>query len=812
MPSKARPGRAPPAAAAVPIVMDDKQTVPVVALDARVIFPGAPVRLNLRQPASRRAVEEAAHHRGRIALFTRRYDRHEANGHGPQELCRIGVLAEVGRISANGTGPVTALTVQPLRRLRLVRLRDTASFLDAQVAPCRLEQPGHANGHWTATVRELGEATAGLVRLGILAEPPAPLRRDPGGLADYIAAALPLDVSIQQDLLEELDVARRVRAVLERANSELALAQLRRKLRRDLAAHFATGRRREYLLGQLRVIRGELGDNLGEGERMAGTLAQRFDAAGMPPAVRHEILPELRRLAQLRPSDAEFPLLADYLENLAELPWARATDRAVSLPRLRAALDRELYDMLPVKQRIIEHLATRQRNPAGKFPVLCLWGPPGVGKRTLARTIATALGRKYARLQLAGVQDDAEIIGGRRARPGATPGRPMEELRKAGVRNPVLLLEGIDRFSFDCHGDPASALLQVIDPWSNAGFVDRFLNVPFDLSGVLFLATANHADDIPAVLRDRLELVRVPGCSDADKLRIARRYLLPHQLAEHGLDGSCRIGNDVVNLLVHEYTREAGVRALDRCLGVLCRNAVTKLKAHGPAAPVIVTPATVAEVLGPPRYLRETKLAAADLGVATGLAWTSVGGEIMHIEALRYPGNGQIQLTGQIGSVMKESAQAALSLLKSRASQLGIDGGTILNHDLHVHVPAGAVPKDGPSAGVAIFTAITSRWTGRAVRPDVAMTGEITLRGVVLPVGGLREKILAAQRAGIFTVIYPAQNEKDLVELPASVRKRMRFIPVTTVDEVLAAALRPARAARKPAAVKDGNKPKGGAR
>jgi ATP-dependent Lon protease len=777
------------------------RTLPVVALESRVIFPGAPVRLNLWQAASRRAVEAAAQDGRVVALFTRRYDQ-AAAGKAMPELCDVGVLAELAPGQYAADPDRTTLVVRPRYRLKLLRLAEGRQFPDAQVAACRVFPPERSNGHWAATVRELRDAADRLVQLGVLAEFPTAVRDDPGALADHIAAGLPLDVAVQQDLLEECDVARRVRAVLVRANSELELTQLRRKIRRDLADHFATGRRREYLLGQLRVIRGQLGENQSEGERLSGALAQRLEAAGMPPVVRREVEPELRRLAQLQPSDAEFPVLADYLENLAELPWARMSDTAVSLPRLRSALDRALYDMAAVKQRIIEHLATRQRNPAGKFPVLCLWGPPGVGKRTIARTMAAALGRKYARLRLAGVQDDAEIIGGRRARPGTTPGRPVEELRKAGVRNPVLVLEGIDRFSLDCHGDPASALLQVIDPWVNAGFVDRFLNVPFDMSGVLFIATANHADDIPAVLRDRLELVRVSGYSDADKLRIARRYLVPHQLAEHGLTGACRIEDDVIGLLAHDYTREAGVRALDRCVGALCRHAVGKLGERVPREPLAISVATVAEVLGPPRYLRETKLVAAGLGVATGLAWTSVGGEIMHIEALRYPGNGQILLTGQIGSVMKESAQAALSLLKSRAAQLGIDGGTILNHDLHVHVPAGAVPKDGPSAGVSIFTAITSRWTGRAVRPDVAMTGEITLRGVVLAVGGLREKILAAQRAGIFKVIYPAQNEKDLVELPASVRRRMRFIPVTTVDEVLAAALRPARRADRSAPAK----------
>jgi ATP-dependent Lon protease len=466
-------------------------------------------------------------------------------------------------------------------------------------------------------------------------------------------------------------------------------------------------------------------------------------------------------------------------------------------------LDRDHFDLEKIKRRLIEYLAVRKLNPAGHGPILCFLGPPGVGKTSLGQSIADALGRKFVRLSLGGMRDEAEIRGHRRTYVGAMPGRIIQELRRAGSRNPVVMLDEVDKIGADFRGDPASALLEVLDPRQNRDFVDRYLDVPFDLSQVIFIGTANTIDPVPPALRDRMEIITLSGYSDREKLEIARRYIVPRQLAENGLQsGQCRIDDDALVRLIDDYTREAGVRELERRIGAVCRS-VAALFAKDPVAPASPpapkTPAPSREVhveaqmlraiLGPPRYIRETRLKTGNPGVVTGLAWTAVGGEILHIEALRYAGKGNILLNGQIGAVMKESAQAALSLVKARAETLGIDAAQFPGTDVHIHVPAGAVPKDGPSAGVAMFTAIASLFSDHPVRADVAMTGEISLRGLVLPIGGLKEKSLAAQRAGVSTVIIPRLNEKDLADVPREVKDAVEFVLAETVDDVLAAAL-----------------------
>jgi ATP-dependent Lon protease len=438
---------------------------------------------------------------------------------------------------------------------------------------------------------------------------------------------------------------------------------------------------------------------------------------------------------------------------------------------------------------LIEYLAVRKLNPGGHGPILCFLGPPGVGKTSLGQSIADALGRKFVRMSLGGVRDEAEVRGHRRTYIGSLPGRLIQELRRAGTRNPVMMLDEIDKLGADFRGDPASALLEVLDPRQNHAFVDHFLDVPFDLSQIIFIATANDMAAVPAPLRDRMEVIELAGYTEREKLEIASRYLVPRQLAENGLTPElCHFEPTALARIISDYTHEAGVRELERQIGAVCRG-VAAMVAKGAAGEVIVTPQMVETRLGPPRYVRETRLTINKPGVVTGLAWTPVGGELLHIEALRYPGKGSILLTGQIGDVMKESAQAALSLVKSRCAELGIDSGAFRDNDIHIHVPAGAVPKDGPSAGVSMFTALASLFTDRPVRSDVAMTGEITLRGLVLPIGGLKEKTLAAQRAGIKTVIIPKLNEKDLPDVPAEVREELHFTLAQTVDDVLAEAL-----------------------
>ncbi|HEY8993701.1 MAG TPA: endopeptidase La [Lacunisphaera sp.] len=777
---------------------DDAMRVPAVlpVLPVRdiVLFPGAEERIRIGRPASIRMIEDAVAHRGPIAVFTQKYD--GAARPAPDELCRIGVAAEIGEVAPRENGLVD-VAVRPFARIAVVRLISHRPLLRAEVAVARTTAAASRDRQWQATVAELRKAATDLFHRQ--ARPAAETARlqlahitGPGALADFVAAHLALDISAEQDLLEELDEARRVRAVLLQVADQLEIGRLRRKIRSDVEARFTANRRQAYLHEQLRVIREELGEDRSPGEQLGVELRKRLVAGGLPPAAMARAERELQRLAALHPASGDYLLVADYLDLLATLPWRQVTAENTDLASIRRALDASHYDLENVKQRLIEHVAVRQRNPTGNYPVLCLLGPPGVGKQSLARSLAAALGRTFSMLALGGAQTEAEILGSHRTRPAATPGRPMRELHRLKTRNPLVLLAGVDQLPSAMQGDPAQGLLEVIDPRQNGAFTDRYLDVAFDLSQVFFLATAQYADDIPAVLRERLEIVRLPGYSDEDKRIIARDHLLPCQQAEHGLKPEqCRFEDEALDLIITDYTREAGVRGLDRRLGAVCRAIAVRLTAEQGTFGGKVTPGLIEEIFGPPRFLREARLATANPGVATGLAWTSAGGEIMHIEALRFPGKGQIQLTGQIGGLMKESAQAALSLLKSRAGALDIDLNDLLDSDVHVHVPAGAVPKDGPSAGIAIFAAMVSLWTGQTVRADVAMTGEITLRGLVLPVGGLKEKILAAQRAGIPAVILPRLNEKDLAEVPASVRESMRLVPVETVDEVMKAALNP---------------------
>jgi ATP-dependent Lon protease len=526
-------------------------------------------------------------------------------------------------------------------------------------------------------------------------------------------------------------------------------------------------------------------------------LRERLQGAQPPQEVLDQAERELRRLKQLHPASAEFPVIVSYIETIAELPWNKLTEDNLDLERAQQVLDRDHYDLEKIKRRLIEYLAVRKLNPTGHGPILCFLGPPGVGKTSLGQSIADALGRKFVRISLGGMRDEAEIRGHRRTYVGAMPGRIIQELRRANSRNPVMMLDEIDKIGADFRGDPASALLEVLDPRQNKAFVDHYLDVPFDLSQIIFIGTANLMDTVPPPLRDRMEVITLSGYSDREKLEIAKRYVVPRQLGENGLKPEqCRIDDDAIERIIDDYTREAGVRELERRIGAVCRSVAALFAKGQQRDEVHIEAEMVRSILGPQKYVREMRLKTANPGVVTGLAWTPVGGEILHIEALRYPGKGNILLTGQIGDVMKESAQAALSLVKSRADKLGIDRDVFKDTDLHVHVPAGAVPKDGPSAGVAMFTAIASLFSDRPVRTDVAMTGEISLRGLVLPIGGLKEKSLAALRAEVSTVIVPKLNEKDLADVPREVRDKIEFVTTETVDDVLAVALEIAVEAR----------------
>jgi ATP-dependent Lon protease len=549
---------------------------------------------------------------------------------------------------------------------------------------------------------------------------------------------------------------------------------------------------REYVLRQqLKAIKEELGE-LDDGGGDLDEFAEKITKAKMPEEAEKVAKKQLDRLKGMQPSSAEYTVTRTYLEWLVELPWSISTEDHIELAEVRRCLDEDHYDLDKVKKRIVEYMAVRKLKNDKKGPILCLAGPPGVGKTSLGRSVARAIGRKFGRISLGGVRDEAEIRGHRRTYVGSLPGRIIQGIKKAGTNNPVFVLDEIDKLGHDFRGDPASALLEVLDPEQNSSFSDHYLEVTFDLSKVLFIATANQLDPIPWALRDRLEIIELPGYTRQEKKQIARKFLVPKQLDDHGLTNDrCEITDDAIFEVVDSYTREAGVRNLEREIGSVCRAVAVKVAEGQAKDHEVVDSAAVEDILGPKKFVSEVAERVGEPGVATGLAWTAVGGDILFIEATKMPGKGKLTLTGQLGDVMKESVTAALSFVRGRAAQLGLDPGNFLeNTDLHVHVPAGAVPKDGPSAGITMYTALVSLFTGIPIRPDVAMTGEITLRGNVLQIGGVKEKLLAAHRAGIKRVIIPDRNMKDLIDVPEEVKGEMEILSVKRMDEVLALALK----------------------
>ena len=768
-------------------------TLPILPTRDVAVFPGIIASISIGRPTSRKLLEESLPQSKIIGVFAQRNPEHEKPGQ--DDLYRVGVACSVHKLMRQPDDSGVLIVVSALARIALKKLVSTEPFLRGEIEVLQSIPPSADNKQWQAMLQQLRESALELVSH----VPDAPAQAamlirtvdNPDLLADLIANSLSLDTAQRQDLLEELDIEKRVRAILARVAAQLEIARLQQKIQKDVAEKFTDAQRRAFLREQIRSIHKELGeDEEGGPAQQASELRKRLEEAQPPKAVLEQANRELKRLEQLHPASAEFPVIVSYIETLAELPWARLTDDNLDLERAQQILDRDHYDLEKIKRRLIEYLAVRKLNPTGQGPILCFLGPPGVGKTSLGESIADALGRKFVRMSLGGMRDEAEIRGHRRTYVGAMPGRIIQELRRAGSRNPVVMLDEIDKIGADFRGDPASALLEVLDPRQNRAFVDRYLDVPFDLSQVIFIATANIMDPVPPALRDRMEVITLSGYSDREKLEIATRYLVPRQQKENGLKpAQCRIDADAIRRITEDYTRESGVRELERRIGAVCRSVAALFAKGQQHGEVHVEAEMVQSILGPPRYVRETRLTTGNPGVVTGLAWTSVGGEILHIEALRYPGKGNILLTGQIGDVMKESAQAALSLVKSRARALGIDPDAFKETDIHVHVPAGAVPKDGPSAGVAMFTAIASLFSDRPVRADVAMTGEISLRGLVLPIGGLKEKSLAALRADVAMVIIPKLNEKDLFDVPAEVKEKVEFTLAATVDDVLAAAL-----------------------
>lgn len=767
---------------------DMPDIIPVMPLRGVVLFPGTVAPLTVERAPSRQLLEELLPTGRLLGLATQRDG--DIDEPKPKDLFPVGVLGNVLRMMRQGPDQILVL-IQVVERIRLTKFESQEPYLKARFEILENRFP-RDNDVWKATLRNLRESAEKFIE----SNPSIPDEASqalgaidsPSILTDFLATNLSLDIEQKQELLEETDVASRAERVQEVLNNQLHIAELQQKLRDDVEGEFSDAQRRAYLREQLRAIHRELGEGDGT-EEQSEDLRERLEMAGLPGEVMEAAERELKRLDIIPAASPEHSVIVSYLETLAELPWEKLSDDNNDLKRAQEILDRDHYGLEKVKRRLIEYLAVRKLNPDGRGPILCLLGPPGVGKTSLGHSIAAALGREFARISVGGIRDEAEIRGHRRTYIGSMPGRLIQEIRRVGTRNPVIMLDEVDKIGNDFRGDPASALLEVLDPRQNHEFVDRYLDVPFDLSQVIFIATANTIYPVPAPLRDRMEIIDIPGYTEEEKLEIASRYLVKRQLKENGLMvKQCRWNKSALRKVIEDYTREAGVRNLEREIGSVCRSVAAQV-ALKPKTEIKVTPEFVEEVLGPPKFARETKMRISRPGVVNGLAYTSVGGEVLNVEAIRYAGNGNIKLTGQIGEVMKESMQAAWSLVRERADELGIDHEDFGNFDVHVHVPAGAVPKDGPSAGCAMYTALASLFSGRRVNKDIAMTGEINLRGDVLPIGGLKEKAIGAEQAGVKTILIPELNLKDVPDLPESAKRRLKILPMKTVDEVLEAAL-----------------------
>ncbi|MCK6455169.1 MAG: endopeptidase La [Phycisphaerae bacterium] len=764
------------------------ELLPVLPIRDTVAFPGTIIPLTIGREKSKRLVDAVITGNKILGIVAQR--RAEVEDPGLDDLYRVGTAAAILKLLRMPDG-TQSIIVHGLVRFGIEDLTQTEPYLIAR-AHTR-EDTAVSSPELDALVQTTRRQAARVIELtpGISDQALDVLSsiEKPGALGDFLAANLQLDLVLRQELLETFDVSDRLRKIAAHLARQIEVLELSTKIQTQVKNQVEKQQREYYLQEQLRAIQRELGETDPRDAEIK-ELRERIAAAKMPAEVEAEATRELERLAKIPQASPEYSNALDYIEWLCDMPWAISTEDHLDIRRAEKILNDDHYDLDKVKRRILEFLAVRKLKPEGRGPILCFAGPPGVGKTSLGQSIARALGRKFIRVSLGGVRDEADIRGHRRTYIGALPGRILQEIRKAGSNNPVFMLDEVDKLGQDFRGDPSSALLEVLDPAQNFSFQDHYLDVPFDLSKVMFIATANYMDAVPPPLRDRMEVLELPGYTVQEKLFIAKKYLVKRQRDEHGLKTSQLKFDDSALLgIIENYTAEAGVRNLEREIAAICRATAARLARRSRSIVRVVRRADLPEFLGPLRVEPEVAMRTSTPGVVTGLAWTPTGGDILFVEATNMPGKGNLQLTGQIGDVMKESAQTAFSLVRSRAKSLGIDPARMSSNDFHIHVPAGAIPKDGPSAGVAMFTALVSLLLGRVCRTGVAMTGEITLRGLVLPIGGLKSKALAAHRAGIETVIIPKQNMKDLVDIPADVRKQLKFHPVGEVDEALRAAL-----------------------
>ena len=772
-------------------------TLPVLALRNLVLFPGVVLPVDVGRPGSLKLIEEVLRrHPARLIVATQKDP--QVEDPSPEDLHTIGVEAELLKVVKISETRVTAV-LRGLERRRLTSFTQTLPYLTALVEPAG-EKTASADPTESAQLEGLAMSVREAAKQVIALSPEIPDEagqvldaiRDPSRLADMAAANLDLSTDERIQLLEELDVAARLARVMGQLQHRVEVFKVKEKIDTQVREEFSKHQREAVLRQKLKAIQEELGE-AEEGQEVTD-LEEKIKGAGMPEDVLAVAKKQLSRLRGMQSASAEYTVARTYIEWLAEVPWSKRTTDRLDLAEARAMLDADHFGLDKVKRRIIEYLAVRKLAPTKKGPILCLAGPPGVGKTSLGKSIARALGREFIRISLGGVRDEAEIRGHRRTYIGALPGRIIQGMKRAGTKNPIFMLDEVDKLGADFRGDPSAALLEVLDPEQNNSFSDHYLEVPFDLSEVIFIATVNDLEPIPAALRDRMEVIRLSGYTRQEKLRIARSYLVPRQLAEHGLtEHHLEITDAAVSEIIDHYTHEAGVRNLEREVASVVRGVAVKVASSEAFVPQ-VTAESVAEYLGPAKFYSDVAERTEAPGVATGLAWTPNGGEILFVEATRMPGKGNLQMTGQLGSVMKESATAAMSYVRSKATQLGIPGDFFETSDVHLHMPAGGIPKDGPSAGNAMLAAVVSLLTGRRCRGDTAMTGEITLRGTVLPVGGIKEKVLAAHRAGIKRVILPERNRKDLVDVPAEVQSELEVVFVRRVEEMLASALEPAQA------------------